>query len=108
MRRYAWIFVALAVLALWAWQQRTPSPMVAPAASTSQAPARGEAPRALAPGGKDRDDAPGVVACMVDAAGAPTGGGVRCCHAHSASTASATMIQAYRRMRPFPVWFAGV
>jgi guanyl-specific ribonuclease Sa len=49
MRRYAWIIVALAVLALWAWQQRTPSPMVAPAASTTQAPARGEAPRALPP-----------------------------------------------------------
>jgi guanyl-specific ribonuclease Sa len=50
MRRYAWSFVALAVLALWAWQQRTPPPVGAPAASTMQATTPGASSRSLPPG----------------------------------------------------------
>lgn len=53
MRRYAWIIVALAVLALWAWQQRTPSAVVAHAPSSTQALPRGAAP----PGESTRDTA---------------------------------------------------
>ena len=37
MRRYAWMLVVLALLALWTWQQRTPA--VAPAPSASSQPA---------------------------------------------------------------------
>jgi guanyl-specific ribonuclease Sa len=48
MRRYAWILVALAVLALWAWQQRTP-PVVVPAPSSTQATTPGTPSRPLPP-----------------------------------------------------------
>jgi guanyl-specific ribonuclease Sa len=56
MRRYAWILVALAVLALWAWQQRTP-PVVAHAPSTAQAPSRDASPQALPPVAGESADA---------------------------------------------------
>jgi guanyl-specific ribonuclease Sa len=49
--------VALAVLALWAWQQRTPQPMVVHAPSTTQAPARDASPQALPPDAGESADA---------------------------------------------------
>jgi guanyl-specific ribonuclease Sa len=58
MRRYAWIIVALAMLALWAWQQRAP-PAVAHAPSSTQAPMRGAAPRSLPPPGESTHDTGG-------------------------------------------------
>src|SRR5688500_13283000 len=60
MRRYAWIVIALALLASWAWQQRAPSAVdVAPSPSTSTVaqPAAHADPLPTRPPRTQRDDA---------------------------------------------------
>jgi ribonuclease T1 len=49
MRRYGWLLVALVLLALWTWQQRSHAPAVASKPSASVPDARMPAPQSLPP-----------------------------------------------------------